>query len=360
MRRLGTLAILAVTVGGTLLAGQVAVPPAAQQLAHDVLKELIEINTTDSSGNVTQAAEAMAAGSAAPASPRVTSRCSARFRRRATWWRGSAGPARASPSSCSPTSTSSKRAARTGRSIPSRSSSATATSTAAARPTSSRARRCSSPNLIRLKQEGFKPDRDLIVALTADEEGGTANGVSWLLQSHRDLIDAEYCLNTDGGGGEIRKGKRIANELQTSEKVYLSFRLETKNQGGHSSLPVKDNAIYRLADGLVAPRRVRLPDRLNETTRTFFERMSCVEQGDLARDMKAVSENALDPAAAERLAASSPYFNALLRTTCVATGLEGGHAENALPQTARAVVNCRILPEESPALVQQTLGEGAG
>ena len=209
--------------------------------------------------------------------------------------------------------------------------------------------------LIRLKQENFKPDRDLIVALTADEEGGSANGVNWLLQNRRDSIDAEYCLNLDGGGGELQKGVKIANELQTSEKVYLSFVLETKNSGGHSSLPVRDNAIYHLAGGLSRLATYDFPVRLNETTRAFFERMSGVEKGDVARDMKAVAAQPPDPAAVARLAAPSPYYNALMRTTCVATRLEAGHADNALPQMARATVNCRLLPDESPKDVEDTL-----
>ncbi|RPJ84769.1 MAG: M20/M25/M40 family metallo-hydrolase, partial [Acidobacteria bacterium] len=210
-------------------------------------------------------------------------------------------------------------------------------------------------NLIRLKQEGFVPARDIIVLLTADEEGGDANGVEWLLRTHRDLIDADYCLNTDGGGGEIRKGRRIANELQTGEKVYLSFRIEATNPGGHSSLPVKDNAIYHLAGGLERLARFDFPVRLNETTRAFFEKMSAIEAGDLGRDMKALAATPPDLDAASRVSAASAYYNALLRTTCVATEVQAGHAENALPQRARATVNCRMLPNDAPAEVQKTL-----
>jgi acetylornithine deacetylase/succinyl-diaminopimelate desuccinylase-like protein len=206
-------------------------------------------------------------------------------------------------------------------------------------------------DLIRLKQEGFAPARDVIVALTADEEGGDANGVDWLLRTHRDLVDAEYCLNTDGGGGEIRQGRRIANELQTGEKVYASFRLEVTNPGGHSSLPVKDNAIYHLAGGLSRLAAFEFPARLNETTRAFFDKMSGIETGDLARDMKALAATPPDPGAVSRVSAASPYYNALVRTTCVATEVEAGHAENALPQRARATVNCRLLPGDSPAAV---------
>jgi acetylornithine deacetylase/succinyl-diaminopimelate desuccinylase-like protein len=210
-------------------------------------------------------------------------------------------------------------------------------------------------DLIRLKQEGYRPDRDLIVALTADEEGGGANGVAWLLRNRKDLVDAEFCLNTDGGGGELRKGAKVANELQTSEKVYLSFRLETRNSGGHSSLPVKDNAIYHLAEGLARLAAFEFPVRLNETTRAFFEKMSGVEKGAVADDMRALAAVPPDAAAAARLSASSPYYNSLMRTTCVATRLEGGHADNALPQLARAIVNCRMLPEDSPQEVKDAL-----
>jgi acetylornithine deacetylase/succinyl-diaminopimelate desuccinylase-like protein len=209
-------------------------------------------------------------------------------------------------------------------------------------------------NLIRLKQEGFKPDRDLIVALTADEEGGDFNGVDWLLKNRRDLIDAAYCLNVDGGGGQIKKGKRLLNELQTGEKVYLSFQLEVTNRGGHSSLPVKDNAIYRLAEGLIRLAQFEFPVMLNETTRSYFEKMSRIEGGQTGRDMQALLSTPPDTQAVARLAATA-YCNALMRTTCVATKLEAGHAENALPQRARAVVNCRLLPEDSPETVRRSL-----
>jgi len=209
-------------------------------------------------------------------------------------------------------------------------------------------------NLIRLKQEGFTPSRDIIVALTADEEGGCCNGVAWLLANHRELIDAEYCLNTDGGGGELKSGKQMLNEVQTSEKVYLSFSLEVQNRGGHSSLPEKDNAIYHLAEGLARLAKFDFPMKLNETTRSYFQKMAKIETGQTARDMSAIAEVPPDPQAAARLAVM-PYYNAMMRTTCVATELQAGHAENALPQRARAVVNCRLLPEDSAADIQQTL-----
>ena len=210
-------------------------------------------------------------------------------------------------------------------------------------------------NFIRLKREGYRPDRDLILALTADEEGGNDNGVDWLLKNRRELIDAAYAVNTDAGGGQIVKGKHVRNAVQTSEKVYLTFALEVKNRGGHSSLPSKENAIYRLAEGLTRLSKFDFPVRTNDTTRAYFERMASGETGQTALDMKTVARTPTDEAAAARLSASSVYYNALLRTTCVATQLQAGHAENALPQTARATVNCRLLPEDTAANVEQTL-----
>ncbi len=210
-------------------------------------------------------------------------------------------------------------------------------------------------NFIRMKQEGYVPERTMILALTEDEEAGDANGVYWLLTHHRDLIDAEFCINPDVGGGDIRRGRRIALELQTSEKIYISYQLEVKNPGGHSSLPVRDNAIYRLAAGLSRLAEFDFPIHVNETTRTFFERTSATETGQMKLDMMAILATPLDTAAAGRLAAASPYYNAMLRTTCVATMLSGGHAENALPQRARATINCRMLPDDLPANVAATL-----
>lgn len=208
-------------------------------------------------------------------------------------------------------------------------------------------------NLILYKQEGFIPDRDLIVCLTAGEEGGNFNGVQWLLSNHRNMIDAQYCLN-EGGGGQIKNGKYLVNEVQVSEKVYQSYRLVVNNRGGHSSIPAKDNAIYHLAEGLTRLARHDFPVKLIEGTRVFFERMSEIEKGQIATDMKAILRIPPDTAAISRLA-QSPYYNALMRTTCVATMLDAGHAENALPQTATAIVNCRILPGEPPENVLSSL-----
>jgi acetylornithine deacetylase/succinyl-diaminopimelate desuccinylase-like protein len=212
-------------------------------------------------------------------------------------------------------------------------------------------------NLIRMKQEGFKPDRDLILALTADEEGGKFNGVEWLVKNHRDLIDAELALN-EGGSGQMKNGKYLINEVGASEKVYQDFRLESRNPGGHSSRPVRDNAIYHVADGLARLEKFDFPANLNEVTRTYFDRMAAFQSDPkVAADMHAVAKQPADPQAVARLSAASPYYNALIRTTCVATMLSGGHATNALPQTTTANVNCRILPGEAPQSIKQKLIE---
>jgi acetylornithine deacetylase/succinyl-diaminopimelate desuccinylase-like protein len=211
-------------------------------------------------------------------------------------------------------------------------------------------------NLIRLKEEGFKPDRDLILALTADEEGGKFNGVDWLVKNHRNLIDAALALN-EGGSGQMKSGKYLINQVQASEKVYQDFRLESKNAGGHSSRPVKDNAIYHLAQGLERLAAFDFPIHMNEVTRAYFDRMAAFQSDPkIAADMRAVAKPTPDPQAVSRLSEASPYYNALMRTTCVATMLNGGHAANALPQLATANVNCRILPGEPPATIKQTLG----
>ena len=210
-------------------------------------------------------------------------------------------------------------------------------------------------NLIRYKKEGYKPDRDLIVALETDEESGNPQGlgIGWLIDKHRELIDAEFALN-EGGGVAVKDGKPVWNSLQTSEKVFQSYWLETRNPGGHSSQPRKDNAIYELAAGLERIAQFDFPIQLNETTRLYFERMSKIETGQVAADMQAILAPQPDPAAVARLSEQVPY-NAQLRTTCVATRLEGGHADNALPQVARAMINCRILPSQPVEDVRNTL-----
>jgi acetylornithine deacetylase/succinyl-diaminopimelate desuccinylase-like protein len=211
-------------------------------------------------------------------------------------------------------------------------------------------------NLIRYKSEGYKPDRDIIMALETDEEilDRDALGIHWLLKNHRDLIDAEFALN-EGGGVGMKDGKAFRNSIQTSEKVSISFQLEVKNSGGHSSLPRKDNAIYHLADGLSRLAKFDFPLHLNETTRSFYQRSAQLATGQLAADMKAVIADNPDSAAVARLSANNPGDNAQLRTTCVATMLQGGHAVNALPQLATAKVNCRVMPGEPIEEIKATL-----
>jgi acetylornithine deacetylase/succinyl-diaminopimelate desuccinylase-like protein len=208
-------------------------------------------------------------------------------------------------------------------------------------------------NLIQYKKEGFTPDRDIIVALTADEEGGGPfNGVHWLLKNHRDLIDSEFALN-EGGWGESAGGERISNDLQVSEKYVINFRLEVRNKGGHSSMPVADNAIYRLAAALQRLSNLAFPLKTNEVTTAYFQQMTKIETGPMKEDLAKAVKGSQE--AMQRLASASPAWNATLRTTCVATLLEGGHAMNALPQLAAATVNCRVLPEDSVDYVQTTL-----
>ncbi len=208
-------------------------------------------------------------------------------------------------------------------------------------------------NLIRYQREGFVPRRDIIVALTADEEWGDFNGARWLLEEHRSLIDAEFALN-EGGGGQIRNGKYVINEVQLSEKNYASFSVEAKSAGGHSSRPTADNAIYHLARALSRLADYEFPVNLSSVTRAYFARMASLESGQTASDMRAAAANTLNQDAASRLA-RNPLYNALLRTTCVATLLKAGLAENALPESATATVNCRILPHESLAQTRDTL-----
>jgi len=208
-------------------------------------------------------------------------------------------------------------------------------------------------SFIRYRHEGFVPDRDLIIVLTADEET-TGESIRWLVAEHRDLVDAEFALNTDGGGGDYRDGKPIRFNVQAAEKVYQSFTLEVRNKGGHSSRPVPDNAIYHLARGLARLADYQFPVRLNEVTRAFFSRGAAAESPALAADMRLVTKTG-DAAAARRLSAASPYYNSVLHTTCVATRLFAGHADNALPQLARATVNCRIEPDEPVDSVEAAL-----
>ena len=208
--------------------------------------------------------------------------------------------------------------------------------------------------MVALKRDRVPLDRDVILALTADEEGGDDNGVEWLLAHRRPLVEAAYVINGDGGDPLMRDGKVYARNVQASEKVYMDLRLEVHNPGGHSSMPVPGNAIYRLAEALSRIAAYEFPARLNEVTRAYFTRAAAASPDTIAARMRMVGESG-DTAAMRRLSAGSAWFNAVLRTTCVATRLEGGHAYNALPQLAAANINCRMLPDERPEDVVETI-----
>jgi acetylornithine deacetylase/succinyl-diaminopimelate desuccinylase-like protein len=329
-------------------------PGSTKQLAHDIFKQLIEINTTDSVGNVTTAAEAMAKrlrdggfpdGDIKVAGPNERKKnLVARFRgtgkRKPILFIGHLDVVEALREdwTTDPFEFIEKDGYFYGRGTEDMKEGDAILVT----------------NFIRLKKEGFVPDRDLILALTADEEGGSFNGVEWLVKQHRDWIDAEYCINLDGGEFEKDKNKRLLAGIQASEKVYVDFQFESLNPGGHSSVPSPDNAIYHLAGALSRLQSFSFPLEMSEITRNYFERTAAITTGTVSSDMKAVAKQPPDAAAVQRLSAV-PYFNSLLHTTCVATMLSGGHAQNALPQTARANVNCRIFPGEDPQEILKTL-----
>ena len=207
---------------------------------------------------------------------------------------------------------------------------------------------------LRLHREGYRPKRDLILALTADEEGGKFNGARWLVEQHRDLVDAAYVINPDSGGVDLDHGRTIVATVEATEKVYSDFQITAVDRGGHSSLPRPDNAIYELTAALDKLAAYKFPVELNEVTRTYFKNLAARETGQQAADMRAILATPPDSAAAARLS-EEPSFNANLRTTCVATRLNAGHANNALPQTAQAIVNCRIFPGHSPEEIRQQL-----
>jgi acetylornithine deacetylase/succinyl-diaminopimelate desuccinylase-like protein len=350
-------------------------PPDAKQLAHDIFKQLIEINTTDSVGNVTTAAEAMqarlqAAGFSGDdlrlAGPNdrkknLVVRLRGTGKRKPVLFIGHLDvvEARREDWTTDPFQFVEKDGFFYGRGTNDMKSGDALLVT----------------NFIRLKTEGYVPDRDLILALTADEEGGRSNGVEWLLAKHRDWIDAEFCINLDGGEFLKDNGKHLLAEMQGSEKVYADFTFESLNAGGHSSEPVRDNAIYHLSAALARLRDFDFPVQVNEITGNYFAQTAKLSAHDgstsaqTIADLKTVagikfagmatqqSSEKLTPeqtAAAARLS-REPYYNTLLRTTCVATMLSGGHAANALPQMARANVNCRIFPGDDPEAVRLTL-----
>ncbi|HEY1422068.1 MAG TPA: M20/M25/M40 family metallo-hydrolase [Candidatus Acidoferrum sp.] len=351
-----------VLIAGTLLSlsGVAAqTPDESRKLAREIFKELIDINTTDSVGNVTAAAVAMAArlrASGFPetdiqiAGPRenkknLVVRYHGSGKRKPVLFIGHLDvvEARRDDWTTDPFQFLEKDGFFYGRGTEDMKSGDALLVT----------------TFIRLKKENFVPDRDLILALTADEEGGTANGVDWLLTNHRDWIDAEYSINLDGGEFEKDHGKHLLAGLQASEKVYADYQFESLNAGGHSSVPSPDNAIYHLSDALVRLRNFSFPVNMSDITRNYFLKTAALSSGQTSEDMRAVAKVPPDAAAIARLS-QVPYFNSLLRTTCVATMLTGGHAQNALPQMARANVNCRIIPGEEPEAVRKTLEQVAG
>jgi len=311
-------------------------------LAHDIFKELIEINTTDSVGNVTTAAEAMARrlrdGGFTESDIKVAGpnerkkNLVARFRgtgkRKPILFIGHLDVVEALRAdwTTDPFEFIEKDGYFYGRGTEDMKEGDAILVT----------------NFIRLKNEGYLPDRDLILALTADEEGGSSNGVDWLLREHRDWVDAEYCINLDGGEFEKDKDKRLLAGIQASEKVYVDFQFESLNPGGHSSVPSPDNAIYHLAGALSRLQSFSFSVNINEITRSYFERNAALTTGQVAADMKAVAKQPLDPAAVQRLSAV-PYYNSLLHTTCVAHAFRRSCAKRAPANRARQ----RQLPDFS-------------
>jgi acetylornithine deacetylase/succinyl-diaminopimelate desuccinylase-like protein len=324
------------------------VDAATRQTAHEIFKQLIEINTTDSVGSTTVAAQAMAQrllDAGFPKADVIVIGPNDRKGNMVARYRGRAGSklkpiliightdvveARREDWTTDPFKFVEKDGYYYGRGTQDMKSSDALMVT----------------DFIRLKKEGYVPDRDIILALTADEEGGKSNGVSWLLKNHRDLVDAEYALNPDSGGVTTEHGKPLDVEFEATEKLYADYQVLATNPGGHSSLPRPDNAIYHVVDALAVLQRSPFPFELNTVTREYFTQMAAIETGQNAADMRAILATPPDPAAIQRLS-QDPRYNSTMRTTCVATMMNAGHAVNALPQRAEANVNCRIFPGHS-------------
>ncbi len=214
--------------------------------------------------------------------------------------------------------------------------------------------------LMRFKQSGHRPKRTVKLALTCGEETTFAfNGADWLAKHRPELISAAFALNEGGGGRTDGHGKLLLQTIQVGEKAVKNYRLETVNAGGHSSIPIRDNAIYELADALAKVRDYEFPVKFSDTTRAFFAKLGASRNDEMGRAMVALSENPDDKAAAALLSTDRIYHS-MLRTTCVATLLEGGHANNALPQRAAANVNCRIFPGETAEGTQAALISAIG
>jgi acetylornithine deacetylase/succinyl-diaminopimelate desuccinylase-like protein len=321
---------------------------ATRELARAVLAQLIEINSTDSIGSVTAAAEAMAQrllDAGFPAADVVIAGPNERKKNMVARYRGKAGSklrpiliighldvveARRSDWSTDPFKFVEKDGYYYGRGTQDMKGSDAIAVT----------------DFIRLRKEGYVPDRDIVLALTADEEGGKSNGVDWLLKNRRSLIDAQYALNPDSGGVLTDHGKPMSVMFEATEKLYADYQVAAANAGGHSSLPTPDNAIYHVADALAVLQKTQFPFELNAVTREFFTQVAATETPQNAADMRAILTATPDQAAVARLS-KDPRYNSTLRTTCVATMLAGGHAYNALPQSAEANVNCRIFPGHS-------------
>ena len=334
------------------LCAQAAGPPAAEgdavtrKNAHDIFRQLIEINTTDSVGSTTVAAEAMAKRLLDAGFPRADVAVLGPNDRKGNMvarYRGTPNSklkpiliighldvveAKREDWSTDPFQFVEKDGYFYGRGTQDMKDSDAIAVT----------------DFIRMRKEGYVPDRDIILALTADEEGGKSNGVDWLLKNHRELIDAEFALNPDAGG--VRPDKPQIVGFEATEKLYADFQVLATNAGGHSSLPIPDNAIYHVADALTALQKWTFPFELNTVTREYFTQMAKIETGQTAADMRAILATPPDPKAIERLSQDT-HTNSIMRTTCVATMLSGGHAPNALPGRAEANVNCRIFPGHS-------------
>lgn len=356
MRCTTALSTLALCALASFAPGHISaqVDPQTKQLAHDVFQQLIEINTTDSVGSVTEAAEAMHqrfldagfpkedlyVGGPNDRKKNLVVRLHGTGEKKPILFIGHLDvvEARREDWTTDPFKFVEKDGYYYGRGTQDMKESDAILVT----------------TFIRLKKEGYKPNRDLILALTADEEGGKSNGVDWLIKNQRPLIEAEYVVNPDGGGLDLQHGKAVDMDVDATEKLYGDYQLTALNPGGHSSLPVPDNAIYHIADALQRVQNHTFPFELNAITRAYFEKMSTLESGQTAADMKAILSTPPNKAAITRLS-ENPEYNSTMHTTCVATRLSGGHANNALPQTAQANVNCRILPGHSLEEVRQEL-----
>ncbi len=334
--------------------GNAQVDDHTKQLAHDIFKQLIEINTTDSVGNVTAAAEAMAKrfrDAGLPDTDLHIAGPNDRKKNLVVRYHGSGKnkpvllighldvvEARREDWTTDPFQFVEKDGYFYGRGTQDMKDEAA----------------IMVATLMKMQQEHFVPDRDIILALTADEEGGKSNGVDWLLKNHRDLIDAEFVVNTDDLTVWTVQGKAVEVEIVASEKIYSDYQLVVTDSGGHSSLPKPQNPIYELSNALVRLQNYKFPVEFNEVTRAYYDRLSKTETGQRSEDMKAILKDPPDQDAVARIS-RDVNDNAMLHTTCVATRMNAGHANNALPQRAEAIVNCRILPRHTKQEIRETL-----